>query len=385
MRYNCYVQQLRATTKPPPHSYEITVGRGTLRALGKLLRNILGDKAQRVAIISNRKVFSLHGAVIAPSLKHHNLIGSHWLMPEGERFKSLAMVAGAMDFLAATGIERSDAVLALGGGVVGDLAGFAAAIYLRGIPLIQVPTTLLAQIDSSIGGKTGVNLPQGKNLVGAFHQPAAVVIDVETLRTLPSRELTAGWCEMVKQAAVANRELFEQTLGFLRRLQSKEVSLISEELENLIASHCRFKTAIVSRDERESTERTDHRSRRILNFGHTTGHAIEAVTGYRRFRHGEAVGYGVLVAGELSKNIGLLAPSELELLREAIGLCGRLPKAHDLDEAQIVELVKRDKKSVAGRVQWVLLERLGRARIVDGGEISPRLLRAALHAALRKI
>jgi len=377
------VQKLRATTKTGSHSYEITVGRGTLRRLGEFLRKTLGERAQRVAVISNRKVFSLHGAGIAGNLKAHNLISSPWLMPDGERFKSLQTVAKAVDFLATTEIERTDAVLGLGGGVVGDLAGFAAAIYLRGIPLFQVPTTLLAQIDASIGGKTGVNLPQGKNLVGAFHQPAAVIIDLETLRTLTPRELTAGWCETVKQAAVANRDLFDQTTKFLRRLSSNEASMLSPELEKLIASHCRFKAAIVSRDERESTDRMDHRSRRILNFGHTIGHAMEAVTRYRRFRHGEAVGYGVLVAGELSKNIGLLAPTELELLREAIHLCGQLPKAEDLDETKIIELVKRDKKTVGGRVQWVLLERLGRARIVDGKEITRQLLRTSLRAALR--
>lgn len=378
------MQQLRATTSQGSHAYEITVGRGTLRQLGEFLRDALGERANRVAIISNRKVFSLHGTGIAASLKAHNLVSSRWLMPEGERFKSLPTVASAMDFLATTGIERTDAVVGFGGGVVGDLAGFAAAIYLRGVPLIQVPTTLLAQIDASIGGKTGVNLKQGKNLVGAFHQPSAVIIDLETLRTLPLRELTAGWCEMVKQATVANRKLFDQTVKFLRRLKSKEAATVSPELEKLIAAHCRFKAEIVSHDEREKTDRMDHRSRRILNFGHTTGHALEAVTHYRRFRHGEAVGYGVLIAGELSKNIGLLAPAELELLREAIHLCGQLPKARDLDETQIMELVKRDKKSVAGRVQWVLLERVGRACIIDGREITPRLFRKSLRAALEK-
>lgn len=186
---------------------------------------------------------------------------------------------------------------------MGDLAGFAAAVYLRGVPFVQIPTTLLAQIDSSVGGKTGVNLPAGKNLIGCFHQPSAVIVDVETLTTLPPRELVAGWCETIKQGAVGSRKLFKQTTDFLRLFDSKS-PLCSSQLEDLIACHCSFKAAIVASDEREDIVRRDHRSRRILNFGHTIGHALEAVTSYRRFRHGEAVGHGILVAGELSKNLG---------------------------------------------------------------------------------
>src|SRR5439155_13101588 len=195
-------------------------------------------------------------------------------------------------------------------GVVGDLAGFAAATYLRGIAFVQVPTTLLAQIDASVGGKTGVNLPAGKNLVGAFHQPHLVVIDIQTLRTLPQRELTAGWCEAVKQGAVGSRRLFDQTDRLLSS-NGTDFSLCFEKEESqtevcdAIAAHCSFKAAIVAGDEREDIGRTDRRSRRILNFGHTTAHALEKLTGYRRFRHGEAVGYGILVAGEISKNVGI--------------------------------------------------------------------------------
>jgi 3-dehydroquinate synthase len=266
---------------------------------------------------------------------------------------------------------------------VGDLAGFAAAIYLRGVPFVQIPTTLLAQIDSSVGGKTGVNLPSGKNLIGCFHQPSAVILDIETLTTLPSRELVAGWCETIKQGAVGSRKLFKQTTAFLRSF-NLEIGLIPSQLEDLIASHCAFKASIVAADEREDITRRDHRSRRILNFGHTIGHALEAVTSYRRFRHGEAVGHGVLVAGELSKNLGLLDQSELELLRQAVRLCGPLPSADDLDENAVMSAVARDKKRTAGEVQWVLLERIGRPRIVDGKEISAAVLRKSLRQALRR-
>jgi len=257
---------------------------------------------------------------------------------------------------------------------VGDLAGFAAAVYLRGIPLIQVPTTLLAQIDSSVGGKTGINLPAGKNLAGAFHQPSLVLIDTKTLRTLPPRELTAGWCEAVKQGTVASRKLFRQTVELLSR---------GGDPGELIAAQCRFKASIVARDEREEITRTDRRSRRILNFGHTTAHALEKVTGYRRFRHGEAVGRGMLVAGEISKSLGMLASGELESLREAVGLCGPLPRAGDLSIDDIVRAIDRDKKSIGGNVKWVLLERIGKPLIVDGREIDSRVLRASLRTGLQ--
>jgi 3-dehydroquinate synthase len=241
---------------------------------------------------------------------------------------------------------------------------------------------LLAQIDSSVGGKTGVNLTTGKNLVGSFHQPSAVVIDLKTLATLPPRELVAGWCECVKHGAVASRKLFKQTTDFLRACNSQKIHA-STHLEQLIAAHCAFKASIVAADERESPARHDHRSRRVLNFGHTTAHALEAVTNYQRFRHGEAVGHGMLVAGELSKNLGLLDQSELELLREAVSLCGPLPPAGNLDERAIITAIAHDKKRAAGHVQWVLLEKIGRPRIVDGKDISAAVLRKSLRNALR--
>ena len=302
-------------------NYEIKIGAGALSTLGAEARACLGSDARRVALISNSTVFDLYGKRVLQSLKVENFNSVRWLMPDGERHKSLRSLEQALSFISEARLERSDVVIALGGGVVGDLAGLAAAVYLRGVPLIQLPTTLLAQIDSSVGGKTAVNLPAGKNLAGAFHQPSLVLIDTKTLRTLTPRELTAGWCEAVKQGAVAGRKLFDQTVGFLSS---------GGDLDELIAAQCRFKASIVARDEREEITRTDRRSRRILNFGHTTAHALEKVTGYRRFRHGEAVGRGMLVAGEMSKSLGMLASGELESLREAVRLCGPLPCAHDL-------------------------------------------------------
>jgi 3-dehydroquinate synthase len=372
-------------------NYEIKIGAGTLSSLGAETRACLGSEARRVALISTSTVFDLYGKPVLRSLKAEDFNPVRWLMPDGERHKSLRSLAQALSFISEARLERGDAVIALGGGVVGDLAGFAAAVYLRGIRLIQVPTTLLAQIDSSVGGKTAVNLPAGKNLAGAFHQPSLVLIDTETLRTLPPRELTAGWCEAVKQGAVASRKLFGQTVEFLSSIdfslwpekKKSQTEVYATRLAELIAAQCRFKASIVAADEREEIARIDRRSRRILNFGHTTAHALERVTGYRRFRHGEAVGRGMLVAGEISKSLGMLASGELESLREAVRLCGPLPRANDLSIDDIVRAIDRDKKSISGAVKWILLERIGKPLIVDGRAIDSRVLRASLSAGLQ--
>ena len=369
-------------------NYEIKIGAGLLSELGRETRAVLGPQSRRAALISNPIVFKHYGKTAWQSLKAADFKVTHWLMPEGERYKSLRSLDQALTFLTESALERGDVVVALGGGVVGDLAGFAAATYLRGIAFVQVPTTLLAQIDASVGGKTGVNLPAGKNLVGAFHQPRLVMIDTQTLRTLPGRELTSGWCEAVKQGAVGSRKLFDQTNRLLGTSNIDfRLCLAREESETevcaVIAAHCRFKAAIVAGDEREDISRADPRSRRILNFGHTTAHALEKLTGYRRFRHGEAVGYGMLVAGEISKNIGMLASGELESLRAAVRRCGPLPRADDLSIDEITAAMKGDKKSVAGVTRWVLLERIGRARIVAGNQIDQRTLRSSLRAGLQ--
>ena len=372
------------------HTYEIKIGTHLLAELGRETRASVGPRARRVAVISNRTVFDLFGKPVIKSLRSADFVPASWLMKDGERYKSLRSLEQALAFLSEARLERTDVIVALGGGVVGDLAGFAAASYLRGVPFIQVPTTLLAQIDASVGGKTAVNLPAGKNLVGAFHQPKLVLIDTETLRTLPPRELTAGWCEAVKQGAAGDYKLFDRTVRLLRR-SGPDFGLCSNEKKSqtevsaTIAAHCRFKASIVAGDEREEIGRDDRRSRRILNFGHTTAHALESLTRYRRFRHGEAVGYGMLVAGEISKNLGMLASGELELLRGAVALCGPLPRADDLATDKIVRAMANDKKSVAGATKWILLERVGRARIVDGREISARVLRASLHSGLRSL
>jgi 3-dehydroquinate synthase len=386
---------VKVRLKTCEQSYEVKVDSGLLSGLGTEVRACLGPDARRAAIISNRAVFNLYGKAATQSLESADFKVTPWLIGDGERYKTLRTLNQTLDFLTASYFERNDAVIALGGGVVGDLAGFAAATYQRGITFVQVPTTLLAQIDASVGGKTGVNTPAGKNLVGAFHQPSAVLIDTNTLATLPRRELTAGWCEAIKHGAVGSRKLFDQTCSFLRssskglvmrhaQNESTKTKPYDTRLNQLIAAHCRFKASIVAHDEREDIGRNDLYSRKILNFGHTTAHALESVTQYRRFRHGEAVGYGMLVAGEMSKKLGMIANAELELLREAVRLCGPLPRANDLSIAEIMRRLTRDKKSVSGKIKWVLLERIGRARIVDDSAIEPKVLRESLRAGLRQ-
>jgi 3-dehydroquinate synthase len=360
---------------------EINIAAGIRRSVGQSLSV---KPPRRVGIVSNERVFDLYGRDVKRSLKSAGFTTLEWLMPEGERYKSFRSLEKAVTFLSENRFERDDLVLALGGGVVGDLAGFAAAIYLRGLSLVQVPTTLLSQIDSSVGGKTGINLPTGKNLVGAFHQPSQVFIDTETLVSLPPRELVSGFCEIVKQALISDASLFEMTVACLQEQAHAPDFLLSPEFERLIAAQCGFKASIVANDERESTSRTDTKSRRVLNFGHTTAHALETITDYRYFRHGEAVGYGMLVAGELSRNLGLIDSGELESLRDAVRLCGPLPRADHLDTDQITGALKHDKKSVGGQVNWVLLEGIGRPTIVEGRLISAKSLRQSLRAGLQE-
>ena len=391
---------VRVRLPAKPKTYDIRIAAGSLGDLGPAVRENAGRAARAVAVISNKTVFNLYGKSAIGSLRSAGFNVKHFLVGDGERQKSFRSLERIVAFLADSRFQRNDVVLALGGGVVGDLAGFAAATYLRGVPLVQVLTTLLAQIDSSVGGKTGINLASGKNLVGAFHQPALVLIDTETLRTLPARELTAGFCEMAKQGAVGSRKLFDQTVRLLRSGidfslglpdeasrntgQSKtQTKVYATQLAATIAAHCRFKASIVTGDELEEISRTDARSRRILNFGHTTAHALEKVTNYRRFRHGEAVGYGILVASELSKSLGMLPSRELESLREAVALCGALPRADNIAATQIIAAMTADKKVVEGKLKWVLLEGIGKPRIVDSAEIKPSVLRSALTAGLK--
>src|ERR1043165_3279738 len=251
------MQRLEISINQNARKSEINIGRGIRQDLGQRLLSTLPQPPRQVGIISNKRVFRLYGREVVRSLKAAGFKTFKWLMPEGERYKSFPILEKAVEFLSENRFERNDLVVALGGGVVGDLAGFAAAIYVRGIPVVQVPTTLLAQIDSSVGGKTGINLAVGKNLVGAFHQPVVVCIDTETLLSLPPRELVSGFCEMVKHSLISGEELFQKTGGCLNEVARDREFVASVDFAELIKANCEFKASIVANDERESTARSD--------------------------------------------------------------------------------------------------------------------------------
>ena len=290
------------------------------------------------------------------------------LIPDGERAKTLATVAKLYEAFVRRRLDRSATILALGGGVVGDVAGFAAATYLRGLRLIQVPTTLLAQVDSAIGGKVGVNLAAGKNLVGAFHAPSLVVCDPTVLASLPRREFRAGLYEVIKYGVIASRLLFDRIAAGLDGLVAHDMQALPE----VIAACCRIKAAIVSDDEREAGPR------RVLNFGHTVGHALEALTAYRRFRHGEAVAYGMLAAARLSVDRGVLDAEDASALQRLVARLGPLPPVTDLKTPDALALIGHDKKVVGGRLHVVLARGLGATTIVD--DVSSAELTAAMRA-----
>ena len=279
------------------------------------------------------------------------------VLPPGERTKSLPSLKRVLDFLAAQRLDRTGLLVVVGGGVIGDVGGFAAASYLRGIDYVQVPTTLLAMVDSSVGGKTGVNLAAGKNLVGAFHQPRAVFIATELLATLPPREFAAGMAEVIKCGLLGDADLFA-------RLERAPVTTASADLAEVIRRCCALKARIVEADERELAAKG---GRALLNLGHTFGHAIEQVTGYRRYRHGEAVAVGLAAAARLSRHLGLLAAAEVARVDAALtahALPARL--AEPIPLADLMAAMARDKKVRAGRPRLVVLRRLGEAVTRDG-------------------
>ncbi len=371
-----------------PHQYEIAVGHDLLTGCGSWAKKCLPSSAQKVVIISNQKVFGLYGAKIRESLQMQGFETIFWLMPDGEKYKSWRSVENALRFFGENGLSRSDAVIALGGGVVGDLAGFASAIYLRGIAFLQIPTTLLAMIDSSVGGKTGVNSVFGKNLIGAFHQPRGVLIDVETLQTLPRRELVAGFCEAVKHGAISGRKLFDQTARFLEKHPTKKFKdnfqndIFLDDLENMLTAQVSFKAEIVAGDELEDIARTDAKSRKTLNFGHTLAHALEKITDFKYFKHGEAVGLGIMFAAELSKKLDILDKNELNLLNDVLCNIGKLPDTQNINLKKVFELFVFDKKKIGANVQFVLLESIGQPIIVSGEKIPETAIRETLQKVL---
>jgi 3-dehydroquinate synthase len=352
---------VRFDIRTPSAQYAVEIGSGTAARLGAILDGI--RVPARRFIVSSPAVWRLHSARFGGVSAEEPI-----LIPDGERFKHVGTVGRIYDALIRAAADRASAIVAVGGGVVGDVAGFAAATYLRGVPVVQVPTTLLAQVDSAIGGKVGVNHSMGKNLIGAFHQPAAVVIDPDVLATLPRREFRAGLYEVVKYGVIASRSLFDRVGSTLTALFAREAGALLP----VIAESCRIKASIVEQDERESG------LRRTLNFGHTVGHALEAITKYRRFRHGEAIAYGMLAAAELAVARGVFPEADRDGLAAHIMQMGPLPPVGDLSSGPVIEASARDKKVIAGRLHFVLPTTIGATTTVT--DVTTTELLSALKA-----
>jgi 3-dehydroquinate synthase len=345
-------------------SYPIFIGSGLLRDVAILHPHI---QSQQVCVVSNTTV----GPIYADKLKAQlgDFAVDYYELPDGESYKNLESLNRIITYLLENRHERSTTLIALGGGVVGDLTGFAAACYLRGVNYLQVPTTLLAQVDSSVGGKTGVNHPLGKNLIGAFKQPACVLIDIDTLATLPDRELQAGMAEVIKYGAIRDVEFIGWLEGNLDRIQSLDPAVMS----HLVKRNCEIKAEVVSADEREEGVRA------ILNLGHTFGHAIETAMGYGVWLHGEAVAAGCIMAADLSFRMGMLSQAECKRLKALVAAAG-LPVCppEEITPEQFTDLMKMDKKASAGRIRFVLLDGLGTATLVD--RVDPAALQETLSA-----
>lgn len=327
--------------------YVIHVGAGALDRLAHWLEPL---RPTTVLVVSDATVARLYADRVVRALSGVARTESYVLQAD-ESGKTLAAAAQVVDALVAARADRRSVLVALGGGVVGDIAGFAAAIFMRGIRFVQVPTTLLAQVDSSVGGKTGVNHDAGKNLIGAFHQPSAVVADVDVLRTLPPREVSAGLAEVLKHGLLADAEYFAQVESLLPRVTSGDFAALVE----VVARSCAIKAGVVARDELESGERA------LLNLGHTFGHAIEGLAGYGRWLHGEAVGCGLCLAADLSRRLALIDAATVARIERAVAAAGLPPRIGGLSRVAAIQAMRGDKKSEKGQIRFIVLERIGRA------------------------
>jgi 3-dehydroquinate synthase len=333
-------------------SYRIFIDCGLLSRTGTILHE-LGCKG-KVGIITDRNLARRYLKPLIRSLVDAGFQPTPMILPPGERTKSLRTIERILDQLVREQFERRSTLLALGGGVIGDLTGFAAAIYLRGIPFVQIPTSLVAQVDSSVGGKTGVDHRLGKNLIGAFHQPSCVLVDTATLRTLPAREWIAGLAEVIKYGVIADEVFFE----FLERNIERILRYDEDAVSRIITRSCEIKAQVVAEDERESDRR------RILNFGHTIAHALETVSGYRGLVHGEAVGIGMVQEADIARHLGLGTSEVAERIRGLVRAAGLPEDMPRVPFARLWEAMQSDKKVVHGTVYCVLPKRIGDVAIV---------------------
>ena len=336
------------------NSYPLVVGTGLLNSVGELL--MPHTKSNKVLIVSDAFVKTRYMPVVLKSLKDAGLDVSTIEVPIGEESKSLVQFSRIQDSLVEHQLDRGSMLIALGGGVIGDLAGFAAAVYMRGIPYVQIPTTVQAQVDASVGGKTAINHPKGKNLIGAFHQPRLVVIDVDTLKTLPQRDIRAGLIEVIKMGVIRDEPLFERVEENLEAI----LNLDDTTLIEIISQACVNKAEIVAKDEKESGLRM------VLNYGHTFGHALEAMTHYNRYRHGEAVSIGMHCAAQLATNLRMFSETDFQRQR-ALLKRAKLPITFptDLTPEALCDAMYLDKKTLGGKLRLILPTRIGEVVIHD--------------------
>jgi 3-dehydroquinate synthase len=337
--------------------YTVYVGSGIIGETGGLLEKNMDGR--RVMVVSNKKVFGLHGKKLVKSLKQRFECSVH-LMPDGERFKTMRTVEGILEACASNGLDRHSAIVALGGGVVGDVAGFAAAVYMRGIKVVHVPTTLLSQVDSSVGGKTGVDLKAGKNLAGAFHQPLFVLADTQLLLTLDEREFNNGMAEVIKHGIALDREYFDYIIDNAGKIKARENTI----LEQLVLGSVRLKASVVVPDEKETRG-----LRALLNYGHTVGHAIEAAGGYRLLKHGEAIAAGMLVAANTAKSLGICGDSAVKSQINALKSFNLIKPLKNLEKDLIIKRIFSDKKAKDGKIRFVLTKDIGCAILIESIDI----------------
>ena len=341
----------------PEHSYQIAIAAGSLGSIGENMQQLkLGNK---VLVISNPEIFEHYGNLCVSSLEEAGFEVFTHLIPAGEVNKNLDSIQQVYDVALKHQLERSSTMVALGGGVIGDMTGFSAATWLRGINFVQIPTSLLAMVDASVGGKTGVNHPQGKNLIGAFYQPKLVLIDPDVLQTLPLREFRAGMAEVIKYGVIWDQELFS-LLEQAPHIDSYE-TIDRTFLETILERSCQAKAEVVSQDEKETGIRA------ILNYGHTIGHAIESLTNYEQYVHGEAVALGMVAAGEIAIQMGLwkeAAGNRQQKLLTKVGLPTRVV-SKTVKVKGVLEVIKNDKKVKAGKVRFVLPTKIGKVKITD--------------------
>jgi 3-dehydroquinate synthase len=335
-----------------PRSYPILVGAGLLATVGPLLAK--RDVGRKAVLVSDPAIARLHAEPVVRSLRATGFDVEQVSVPEGEQAKRLDVASALWDRLLDAGCDRTSTVVALGGGAVGDLAGFVAATYMRGMNFVQVPTTLLAQVDASIGGKTAIDHPRGKNLIGAFHQPRLVIVDPVALTTLSEREFRSGLAEVIKHGIVLDADYFRDLENSLPALLGRDLPT----LERVVAGSCRLKARVVERDEREAELRW------VLNYGHTIGHALEATTGFRRWAHGEAVSLGIAAEARLAERLSIASEATTERQLRLLSAVGLPVKGLKVDAAAVVDALTRDKKSRDGRVPFVFAPEIGSFRIV---------------------